>query len=135
MKKLSVFSIFTMLIFTQLSCDTKQLDGKWDDNIKLSAKELTVSSDINSTVITTEGRGWWIMDIGLNDNWNYDLSAIDTTQENFVIEEDAFTIERKNATEIHIAMTQNETGQERILVIGLQAGNYSDGIKITQTAD
>jgi len=135
MKKLWVFSIFTMLIFTQLSCNSEELDGKWDDNIKLSAKELIVSSDINSTVITTEGRGWWIMDIGLNDNWNYDLSAIDTTQENFVIEEDAFTIERKNATEIHIAMTQNETGQERILVIGLQAGNYSDGIKITQTAD
>ena len=134
MKKL-LFGIFPILFLTQISCDSKEPDGKWDDNIKLSEKELSISAEINSVVITTEGTGWWIHGIGLNDDWNYDLNSIDTTKKNFVIEEDEFTIERKNATEIHISMTQNETGFERVLVIGLQAGNYADGIKITQTAD
>jgi hypothetical protein len=30
-------------------------------------------------------------------------------------------------------MTKNETNSERILIIGLEAGNYFDDIKIIQT--
>ena len=71
-------------------------------------------------------------EIGLDDDWSYDISGIDTTQVDFLIEENAFTIERKNANEIHISLIENQSDVERTLTIGLQAGNYFDGIKIIQ---
>jgi hypothetical protein len=71
-------------------------------------------------------------EIGLDDDWSYDISGIDTTQVDFLIEENAFTIERKNANEIHISLIENQSDVERTLTLGLQAGNYFDGIKIIQ---
>lgn len=108
--------------------------GKWDDNIKLSQKEAQFSADKDSIVITTEGESWWISDISFNGNSDYNLGDLDTSQENFLIEDSQFSIERRNSTEIHIVMQRNDTGSERNLIIGLQAGDYFDGIKIVQAA-
>ena len=121
-------------ILTIYSCSNSE-DGKWDDNIKLSQKVVSFTAEQNSMVVTTQGTWWWINGIGLNDDWNYDLNQIDTTKDNFVIEEADFKIERTNTTEIHISMKPNQTGLERVVLIGLQAGNYGDGIKVIQAAD
>ncbi|WP_405399219.1 hypothetical protein [Maribacter sp. Asnod2-G09] len=42
-------------------------------------------------------------------------------------------IERKNAKEINVSMTPNNTGLERTLTVSLQAGNYFDGFNMHQT--
>ena len=133
MKEKFLLGLISILFLSVLSCESAdQPDGKWDDNIKLSTKEVNFTAEPNSVVINTEGTFWWISEIGLNNDWDYDLSGIDTTQDSFLIEEPEFTIERRNAREIYISMVENQSVDERTLTIGLQAGNYFDGIQIIQ---
>lgn len=133
MKEKLIFGIISIFILSLASCNSNEPDGKWDDNIKLSEKEVTISAESKALIITTKGTWWWINGIALDDDWGYDISEIDTTKDDFFIEENEFTIERKNGAEIHISLTANQTNVDRILTLGLQAGNYFDGIKIIQT--
>ena len=135
--KLKLVGIVIILIssFSCSNSDRPAIDGDWDDNIKLSQKEAKLTAENDSVVITTEGEWWWIDNISLNGESNFDLSGIDTTTKNFIIDETEFKIERKNTTEIHVEMTKNQTGSERILIIGLEAGDYFDRIIITQSAN
>ncbi len=135
MKKIFKFNfigIFILLI--SVSCSKSESDGKWDDNIKLSEKEVEFSAENNSILITTQGEWWWIDDINF-DGIHIDFSNINTTQNNFIIEKPEFKIERRNKTEIHIDMYENTTGSIRVLYIGLEAGDYFDSIKITQLSN
>lgn len=139
MKNLRILSsagcLLMAIVLFSCSSESGGEDGKWDDNIKLSQKEAQFSAGKDSIVITTEGESWWISDISFNGNAAYDFGDLDTSQENFVIDEPEFSIERKNSTEIHIVIQKNETGSERNLIIGLEAGDYFDGIKIVQAAN
>ena len=128
------FSIVFFVLVILTACSKDSPDGIWDDNIKLSQKEVQFDANENTIVITTEGEGWWIAEITL-DNANVDISSIDTTVDNFVIDEPEFSIERKNTTEIHITVAKNETGVERKLLIILEAGDYFDHIIVTQAAN
>ena len=80
--------------------------------------------------ILTIGTGWWIGEVSINGE-SFDLEGIDTTNENFIIIQTEFTIERKNSTEVYISMQQNQSETERVLLTGLQAGTYFDEIKVT----
>ena len=133
MKEKLILGVISILILVLTSCNSNEPDGKWDDNVKLSEKEVTISAEPNALTITTKGTWWWINAISLNDDWNYDISEIDTSKNDFFIDDIDFIIERKNSTEIHISLTENKTKVDRILTIALQAGNYFDGIKIIQT--
>ena len=132
MKEKLILGITSIFFLSFFSCDTDESVGRWDDNIKLSQKEIRFTAESNAVTVTTEGTDWRINEIGFNDDWNNDLN-IDTTQENFLIEESEFTIERKNAREIYITMTENILDTERTLIIALQSGNYFDGIRIIQS--
>ena len=133
--KLKLIGIVIILISSFSCSNSDRPDGDWDDNIKLSQKEAKLTAENDSIVITTEGEWWWIHNISLNGESNFDLSEIDTNAKNFIVDETEFKIERKNTTEIHIEMTKNQTGSERVLIIGLEAGDYFDGIVITQSAN
>ena len=127
-----------LFILSSLSCsksDNNLVDGKWKDNIKLSQKTAQFSTDEDSIIITTEGNWWWIAEISLDGNSNFNIPAIDTTQSDFVIQADEFSIERRNSKELLITMTANPTKQERVLRITLEAGDYFDGIVITKSAN
>ena len=126
--------ILLLIIFLNLSCSDSK-DGDWDDNIKLSQKEFKFNSLENSATIRTESSSWWISGIFFKDGETFDLSNIDTTSENFTITESDFTLERLNGKEIFIKLFKNTTGSERTFTVGLQAGNYLDGITITQSTD
>ena len=126
--------ILILIVIFSMSCSDSN-DGDWDDNIKLSQKELRFNSLENLAVITTEGDSWWISGIFFKDRQTFDLSNVDTTANSFAITESAFTLERKNGNEISIKLYENTTGSERILTIRLQAGNYFDGITIIQSTD
>lgn len=106
--------------------------GKWDDNIVLSQKSATLSSNTNSITITTKYSGWWLSGIGL-DNKAIDLTGINRLSENFIVTNSDFQVERKNGKSIIITMNPNTTGSERILYVALQGGDYFDGIKVTQS--
>ena len=129
MKKL----LLLLSLFAILSCSKDTPIGLWDDNIKLSQKEVEFDAKENTIVITTERAWWWIDEIHFNGSYiNYE--DLDTTLDDFIIEEPEFKIERKNATEIHISMSENLSDNERVLIIGLEAGDYFDGIRVTQSA-
>lgn len=133
--KIFTTGILGILFLSLLSCDSKDPIGKWDDNIKLSEKEVNVTAEANKVLITTKGTWWWIDEISVNGEHDFDVSDIDTSRENFLIEEDVFIIERRNVNEIHISISKNDSGSERILFIGLQAGDYFDGIWLKQAAN
>jgi hypothetical protein len=126
--------ILILIVILNLSCSDRK-DGAWDDNIKLSQKELQFDSLENSAIIKTGGDSWWISGIFFKDGQTFDLSNVDTTANNFKITESEFILERKNGKEIAIKLFENTTGSQRILTVGLQAGNYFDGITITQSTD
>ena len=132
MKKL----LLLLSLFTILSCskDKDSPIGIWDDNIKLSQKEVEFDANENTVMITTEGEWWWIVDIKFDGEY-LNLDSLDTNSDDFIIEETEFTIERKNATEIYISMSENPGDSARVLGIGLEAGDYFDHIKVTQSAN
>lgn len=134
MKQKLIFGIAAILFLNLVSCESDEPVGKWDDSIKLSKKEVNFSAESDSVIITTEGTWWWVNEVSLNGKM-LDLDGIDTTKENFTIEKTEFSFERKNYTEIFISMQPNPTESERILIIGLQDGNYFDGIKILQSGN
>ncbi|MFT6064604.1 MAG: hypothetical protein ACJAQX_000462 [Polaribacter sp.] len=126
--------ILILIVILNLSCSDRK-DGAWEDNIKLSQKELQFDSLENSAIIKTGADSWWISAIFFKDGQTFDLSNVDTTANNFTITESEFILERKNGKEIAIKLFENTTGFQRILTVGLQAGNYFDGITITQSTD
>ena len=135
MKKIIVYGFLTLIWIFMISCSTNGNEdpiGKWDDNIKLSQKTATVDSNENSITITTESTYWWLNGISLN-NDIIDLTSVDKLSKNFVIINPDFQVERKeDGKKIIITLNQNNTNSERILVIGMQNGDYFDGIKIIQ---
>jgi hypothetical protein len=125
------FIVLILSVFL-FSCSDSGEIGKWDDNIKLSQKEVQFTSAENSVVITTGQDGWWLLDVSLDGNTDFEPS--ENSEGLFLLEENEFIVERRSPKEIYIEMSANSTGSERILQIGLQNGNYFDGIKITQAA-
>ena len=111
-------------------------DGKWDDIIKLSTKNVEFGVKADSVVITTEGDWWWINMIELNDSiyCYYNNENIDLESDSYTIIEDDFTVERRDKNTLFIKMEENLTGEERVLIIGLEAGDYFDHVIITQAA-
>jgi hypothetical protein len=128
---------FFLGIIFLVSCSSNNdvpdpLIGKWDDNIVLSQKSATLSSNTNSITITTKYSGWWLAGIGL-DNKAIDLTGINRLSENFIVTNSEFQVERKNGKAIIITMNPNTTGSERILNVALQGGDYFDVIHIVQS--
>jgi hypothetical protein len=130
MKKIISILFLGFIFITFLSC-SKNEDGKWEDNIKLSTKLVEFNSSENLTTITTETNSWWLDGIAFNGN-QIDLQQINQTSQNFIVENSDFTIERINGNIIKIKMNENSTSAERIINIALQNGNYFDGIKVIQ---
>lgn len=131
MKQYITFKVFFLFILFSFSCNKEQPDGKWKDRIKLSVKTINFDSAASTATVTTQSKGWWLNHIGFNGE-KVDISNIENTAQDFVVQKPEFTVERKDGTKIIISMSHNDSGSERVLTIGLQAGDYFDGIKATQ---
>ncbi|WP_373057665.1 hypothetical protein [Zunongwangia sp. H14] len=129
--KNSNFILFLVTTAVLFSCSPKK-EGDWDDNIELSRKEIQFSASENSVILNTGKEGWWITQVSLNGNSDYEQT--ENSDGEFFINEDEFLVERRSAKELYIEMSQNTTASERILIIGLQSGNYFDAVTITQSA-
>lgn len=129
-----MLTFFTLIItvLTINSCERIIIDGKWNDNIKLSAKEIVLSKNQQSLTIKTESTNWWISDIIYKDNI-VDLNGIEKTAKNFILNKADFQIERKDdGKTISITMNENNSNSDRILKFELQNGDYFDRIIVTQ---
>lgn len=124
-------------IFMVIACSEKEDPiGKWDDNIKLSTKNVDFKVETDSIIITTEGAGWWIDGISFEDSvfQYYNREDIHLESDSYLITEDDFLVERRNKNTLFIKLEENNTGQIRVLKITLQAGNYFDGVTVKQAA-
>jgi len=129
LKATKLLAIIFSIVFLTNSCSKK--DGDWDDIIELSQKEVRFNSTADSITITTKGDSWWISDIRLNDE-QIIFESQKTIQPIFEIIETEFVISRRGGTELKIKIAENPTVDQRELIIGLQAGNYFDNIKVIQ---
>ena len=59
--------ILILSVFLISSCSDKEDPiGKWDDNIKLSTKNVEFTAKSDSVIITTEGDWLWVDGISIN---------------------------------------------------------------------
>ncbi len=132
MKKLLYFiSLSTLIFFT--SCDQDEPEGKWSDNIKLSAYSAELSANADSVAFTTGGSWWWITHVSVNDSTYHpeeDLSEM----HNYSISNDDVLVERRNTTTLFVKVGANVSGKTRTIKVGLEAGDYFDSVTVTQTA-
>ena len=126
----SFIPVIVVLVFT--SCTKEQPIGKWDDNIKLSSKLLEFSSKGDSATVTTKGTWWWITDVNVDTVWYYDFDVNQEYATEYIISGSCFYLERKDAKTLFIKIDPNPLISERIIRIGLEAGDYFDGITIKQ---
>jgi hypothetical protein len=130
--------ILILSIFFMLACaDKYDPDGKWDDNIKLSTKNVVLTAEEDSILITTKGNWWWIDAITFNDSTYqyYHREDINIELDSYSIKDDGFLIERRNKNALFVKLNENKSGGVRVMRISLQAGNYFDAITIKQAAN
>ena len=134
MKKSVLLFIFGLFLFT--SCDkNRNQDGIWDDNIELSIKDAEFGVKADSILISTKGDWWWVCEITFNDSINVIDSTINLEANSYTIIGDNYVIERRDKNSLFVKLDENITGKERVLLIGLEAGDYFDHVKITQLAN
>lgn len=131
MKSYLILSL-AVLSITLFSCTENKKDGDWDDNIKLSLKSAEFNAEGDSVLITTKGDWWWVDFISVNDRKFYDFSNINLESENYTIKQDCFIVERRKKNTLVIKLDANPLNTNRIVVVGLEAGDYFDNVKITQ---
>jgi hypothetical protein len=127
-----------MSIFLIISCSDKEDPiGKWDDNIKLSVKNVEFAAKGDSVTIKTEGDWWWINGISINgiSSVYYNRESIDLESDSYIIEGDCYTVERRDKNTLFVRMNENLTGKERKMIIDLEAGDYFDSVGIKQASN
>ena len=116
---------------TIYSCSEKEL-GDWDDNIKLSTKAVEFSSLSDSVTIKTGGSKWWVSNVSVNSDWFYGFKDINLEADSYTIQQDCFVVERRDKNTLFIKVDENPLKVQRVITVGLQAGNYFDRVTITQ---
>lgn len=125
-----VFSIVAATLFLTSCGDEKSLIGKWDDNIHLSTRKVTLSNKADSATITTKGTSWWIDSITIGDKTFG--NSVGGTSTGTVLSEGDVTISRKTVNSLFVKVGENTTGSPRVVKISLESGDYFDGVTITQ---
>jgi hypothetical protein len=132
MKKVSVLKLGTLLIAVMLFSCTQKKDGLWDDNIQLSTKTAEFNAIGYSIIITTKGNWWWIVEISLDDSTKLDFEGINILSDQYKIISNSYVVERRNSNTLFVSLQANPKKTLRVLKIFLEAGDYFDGVTITQ---
>ncbi len=133
MKRILHFNLLIVLVITFCSCaDVIHKDGDWDDNIKLSVRAVEFSALSDSVTITTGGSSWWINDVSVNNDWFYDFKGISFEADRYVIKQDCFIVEHRDKNTLFIKVEANPLNVQRVITVGLEAGDYFDRVRITQ---
>jgi len=128
-KKIGLYLLFFLIIIFD-SCRGK---GKWDDNIHLSIRYVEFSASGDSITIKTLGSAWWIGDISVDDKWYSGFASIDQIHtEKYSIIKDCVDVKRLDKNTFTIKVEANPNTVNRIITVGLEAGDYGDRVTITQ---
>jgi hypothetical protein len=115
------------------SCSDEEIEiGKWDDCIHLSTRSVDFGSHADSVVITTQGSWWWVTDVNVDNLYFYDFKVVDVESDNYRIEQDCFVVERRDKHTLFVKVDANPFNVQRIVTVGLEAGDYFDRVTITQ---
>jgi len=120
----------SILIIALYACTKPK--GIWDDIIHLSIKRVEFSAFGDSVTIKTGGDWWWISDVSVDSTWYYGFTDVDMQSDSYTIKQDCFTIEHRDKNTLFIKVAANPNNVERIITVGLEAGDYFDRVKITQ---
>lgn len=131
MKRILSITLLIVSFITIYSCSEKKL-GDWDDKIKLSTKAFEFSFLSDSVTIKTGGSGWWVSDVSVNSDWFYGFEVINLEADSYTIQQDCFVVERRDKNTLFIKVDENPLKVQRIITVGLQAGDYFDRVTITQ---
>ena len=130
--------ILTLGIIILSSCSNKEeIIGKWDDNIKLSTKNVELTSKTDSVTITTEGDWWWIDAISFEDSTYsyYGREDINLESDSYSIIEEQFLVERRDKNTLFVKINENNIEKERVMNITFEAGDYFDYVNIKQSGN
>src|SRR5690554_6255176 len=97
--------IVILSIFILISCSEKEVPiGIWGDNIKLSTKNVELTSKTDSVTITTEGDWWWINSISFEDSIfvYYGREDINLESESYSMIEEQFVVERRDKNTLFV---------------------------------
>jgi hypothetical protein len=128
-KALLLTTIIVTIAF--FACTKKRPIGKWSDIIQLSGNEFNFKSTGDSVLIFAKGKWWGINGVLLDTN-KIDVYTPGTDACNFTYIDSTIKIISKSCDTLFIKMGANNTNSDRTLIIGLLAGDYYGGIKITQ---
>ena len=106
--------------------------GKWDDNIKLSAKNAIFKASGDSITIKTGGSWWWINNIMLNNNPVWYIRPETADSNYYTVNLDSVIIKRQDAKTLFIKANKNNLKTQRVISVNLEAGDYFDYVTITQ---
>ncbi len=132
MKKLLVLLAWMALF----SACHKTPDGKWEDIIKLSVKNVQFGSDADSVIVTAQGDWWWIDGITFNDS-TFCTQADENYKpetEHYTFARNGYVVEKRDKHTLFVKLDKNSTGKERTLSVSLEAGDYFDGVTVKQAA-
>ncbi len=132
MNKQLVISILVLPVFFS-NCSKEE--GKWDDNIHLSARTAEFSASGDSVTIKTKGSWWWISDISVDDTWYFGFTGIDLQSDSYKIKQDCFVVERQDKNTLFIKVNANPKNAKRVITVGLEAGDYFDRVTVTQKSN
>lgn len=133
LKSVSALSIAVLLTLTSCNLFSDEYEEKWSDKIKLSQKKTEFSADGDSVLIATGGKSWWINHVNVDGKTFFDKNRLSQDTVNFYqFKDDCFTIERRTRNSLFIKLDENTTSKPREVFVRLQAGNYFDGVKVSQ---
>lgn len=127
--------VFCLLIFALYSCT--KYKGIWEDNIHLSTKNAEFSALGDSIIITTKGSWWWISNISViavDTSFFYNFKDVNMQADYYVIKQDCFYVEHRDNHTLFIKIAPNPYNVKRIIGVGFEAGDYFDGVTVTQRA-
>jgi hypothetical protein len=137
MKRILNLILLIIIALTLYTCSkiNHRKDGDWDDNIHLSDKTVVFKATSDSVIIKTEGSWWWVCNISVDNKYYYGFEGIDLQADNYIIKQDCFVVERRDKNTLFIKAEANPNNAKRVIIVGLEAGDYFDRVTVTQNAN
>ena len=125
MQKNILFAIFIFGL-TTLSCRKKE-----EDQIMLSAHDVTFNANGDSVWITSKA-GWWFADLILDStHYVFNLPRPGNNCK-LVYSDSSFQLERRSCDSLFVKMSPNKTNAIRHLWIQVEFGDYFSSVLFTQ---